>query len=91
MGADMQTEIKRWGNSAAVRLPGKLLAATQLEINSAISINVKDNKIIIEATPEKAANHLNLPFSEEDLLRGMTPETAHADELAEITTSEFET
>jgi len=90
MGANMQTEIKRWGNSAAIRLPGKLLAATQLKINSAISIDVKDNKIIIEAAPEKAASHLNLPFSEEDLIRGLNPATAHADELAVVTASEIE-
>lgn len=86
----MQTEIKRWGNSAAIRLPSKLLAALQLEINSAISIDVKDNKIIIEALPEQAKGRLHLPFSESDLLNGLTSENAHADDLAEITTAEFE-
>jgi len=86
----MQTEIKQWGNSAAVRLPSKLLAALQLEINSAISIDVMDNKIIIEAIPEKAGERLFFPFSEAALLKGMTAENVHADELATITTSEFE-
>lgn len=86
----MHTEIKRWGNSAAVRLPSKLLASTQLQINSAISISVEDNKIIIEALPELAEGRLGLPFSEDDLLMGLTPETAHADVLATITDSEME-
>ncbi|MCP4046928.1 MAG: AbrB/MazE/SpoVT family DNA-binding domain-containing protein [Gammaproteobacteria bacterium] len=86
----MQTEIKRWGNSAAVRLPSKLLAALRLEINSAISIDVKDNKIIIEAVSEQAKDLLRFPFSEATLLNGMTPESAHADDLAEVTALEFE-
>jgi len=86
----MQTEIKRWGNSAAVRLPSKLLAALRLEINSAISIDVKDNKIIIEAVSEQAEVLLSFPFSEAALLNGMTPESAHADDLAEVTALEFE-
>lgn len=68
-----------------------MLAAIQLEISSAISIDVKDNKIIIEAVPEKAGNRLILPFSEQDLLKGLTRGTAHADELAVVTTTEFET
>ena len=87
----MQSEIKRWGNSAAVRLPGKLLAATRLEISSVITIDVKDNKIIIEAVPEQAGKHPGLPFSEAFLLKELTPETAHADELALPSDTEIET
>ena len=48
----MRSEIKRWGNSAAVRLPSKILAASRLEVSSAISMVVKGNKIIIEAVKE---------------------------------------
>lgn len=84
----MQTEIKRWGNSAAVRLSSKLLAATQLEINSLISIKIEDNKIIIQAASEQSGKLLNLPFNEAMLLAGLTPETAHADEIAIVTGAE---
>jgi len=68
----MQTKIKRWGNSAAVRLPVKLLSAIQLQINSTISINVEDNRIIIEALPEQSEDRPGLPLSESDLLDGLT-------------------
>jgi antitoxin MazE len=78
----MQSEIKRWGNSAAVRLPGKILAAAHLDISSPISMEVKGNKIIIEAAKESRSKRLKLPFSEAALLADLTPETAHADELA---------
>ena len=86
----MQTEIKQWGNSAAVRLPSKLLAALQLEVSSAISIEIKDNKIIIEAIPEEAGYPLGLPISEKELLKGLNPETAHADGLAQLDPVEFD-
>lgn len=45
----MQSEIKRWGNSAAVRLSSKILAQAKLDMSSPISIEVKEGKIVIEA------------------------------------------
>lgn len=32
---------------------------------------------------------LKLPYSEEELLQGLTPQTAHADELADLSASEI--
>ena len=77
----MQAEIKRWGNSAAIRLPSRVLAQAKLDVNSPIRIQVKGDKIIIEAaTPTK--RKVKLPFTEADLLRGLDPNTSHADSLA---------
>ena len=44
----METEIKRWGNSAAVRLPAKVLAKAGLEMDSSIKIEAVDGEIIIK-------------------------------------------
>jgi antitoxin MazE len=85
----MQTEIKRWGNSAAVRLSSKILAAASLGVNSPITIEVKGKKIIIEPVVEKANKRLKLPFSESMLLADLTPVTVHADELAAVTSVEL--
>jgi len=85
----MQTEIKRWGNSAAVRLPSKILAAASLGVNSPITISIKGKKIIIEPVVERADKRLKLPFSESMLLADLTPETVHADELAAVTSLEL--
>jgi len=85
----MQTEIKRWGNSAAVRLSSKVLAAASLEVNSPITINVKGKRIIIEPVVIQTDKRLKLPFSESMLLAGLTPETVHADELAAVTSVEL--
>lgn len=77
----MRSEIKRWGNSAAVRLPRKLLNQTGLDVDSAVSMNVEENRIVIEALEETARKRLQLPFSEADLVAGLSAEAAHADEL----------
>lgn len=79
----MHSEIKKWGNSAAIRLPGKILAEARLEVNNPVSMIVKGRKIIIEAAQEPRAMRLALPFNEADLIRGLTPGTAHAELLSE--------
>jgi antitoxin MazE len=86
----MQSEIKRWGNSAAVRLSSKILAQARLDVSSPISIDVKAGKIVIEST-EKASRKLKLPFSEADLLKGLDAYGAHADELIEPSLDDLET
>lgn len=59
----MQSEIKRWGNSAAVRIPSKILAQANLDVSSPISIEVKAGKIVIGADVN-TKRKVNLPFSE---------------------------
>ena len=86
----MQTEIKRWGNSGAVRLTSKILAAAHLDINSPISIEVKGHRIIIEPLSENKTKKLKLPFSETELIDGLNPENSHADELDFIKSTEFD-
>ena len=77
----MRSEIKRWGNSAAIRLPKKVLNEARLEIDSAVTMKVEENRIVIEALEKTSRMRLQLPFSEADLVTGMNAETAHADEL----------
>ncbi|PFG52303.1 antitoxin MazE [Marinobacter sp. LV10R520-4] len=84
----MQSEVKRWGNSAAVRLSSKILAQARLDVSSPIRIDVKAGKIVIEAV-EKASHKINLPFSEADLLVGLDAHGAHADEIAEPSAAEM--
>lgn len=85
----METEIKKWGNSAAIRLPSKILAAAHISPSSSISIEVKGRKIIIEAITEPKVKRIKLPFSEQALLEGLTPNLAHADDIAVVFDSEF--
>ena len=76
----MQSQINKWGNSAAVRIPAKVLAATGLGVHSNINIEAKDGKIVIESI-EPPSKSLKLPFSEADLLQDIDSFSAHADEV----------
>lgn len=44
----MQTEIKKWGNSAVVRLPATMLAELQLTVGSPIELKQENGHLIIE-------------------------------------------
>lgn len=84
----MQSQINKWGNSAAVRIPAKILASMGLEVNSQVTIDVLDSKIVIEPVRTQQ-KRLKLPFSEEALLKGLNAYSAHADVLATPTRTEF--
>ena len=66
----MQSEIKRWGNSAAVRISSKMLAQANLDISSPITIEIQAGKIVIEAITT-TTRKIKLPFSEAQLLEGL--------------------
>ncbi len=83
----MQSEIKRWGNSAAVRLSRDILAQARLDVASPISIDVKAGKIVIQAA-DGEVRKIKLPYSEADLLKGLDAHGAHADALAEPAAAE---
>ena len=86
----MLSEIKKWGNSAAIRLPSKLLAAAELQAGEPISIEVIDHKIVITSAKPPTSSRLKLPFTESELLADLDAHTAHADEIATLTPSEAE-
>lgn len=44
----MQTAIKKWGNSLAIRIPNPILKSLKLEEESVLDIVLQDNKIILE-------------------------------------------
>jgi antitoxin MazE len=66
----MRLRIKKWGNSASVRLPASLMAAAALRIDQAVEVFERDGRIIIE--PVKVP-----VYDLNDLLSHMTPETFH--------------
>ena len=70
-------------------MPSKILAAAHISPDSSISIEVKGRKIIIEEIAQPKVRRLNFPFSEQLLLEGLTPDLAHADDIAVVFDSEF--
>jgi antitoxin MazE len=49
----METEIKKWGNSAVVRLPAALLAQLRLEVGAPVKLNAEHGRIVIEPSTER--------------------------------------
>jgi antitoxin MazE len=66
----MGIHIRKWGNSAAVRLPAAALEQAGLHIDDAVEVREEDGRIVIE--PVKSA-HVNL----DELIAGITDENRH--------------
>jgi antitoxin MazE len=64
----MKVFIKKWGNSASVRIPASVMAAAALTIDQGVDVREEDGRIIIEPT--------QIPVYDLDsLLDRMTPDT----------------
>ena len=59
----MEATIKKWGNSAAVRIPAHVLEASKLALDAAVMISVIDGRIVIEPA-RKPARDLESLLSE---------------------------
>jgi len=64
----VRAQVRKWGNSGAVRIPAAVMAAASLSIDQAIEVRAEDGRIIIE--PVKAP-----AYALDDLLDQMTPAT----------------
>lgn len=83
----MQTVINKWGNSAAVRIPSRVLSEVGLSLSSAVTITAQDGRIIIEPADVEYSK-LRLPYSEAQILEGLTSYDIHAEELATLSSVE---
>jgi len=50
----MNILVKKWGNSAAIRIPRATLAAARLRIDDKVVVREEDGRIVIEAVREGA-------------------------------------
>lgn len=77
----VQTQIQKWGNSLALRLTGAIKTIPHFEENMIVEVVINEKGI--QVFPSKTKQK-KLPYTEEQLLKGLTAITAHADELADI-------
>lgn len=66
----MKGLVRKWGNSAAVRIPASLMAAANLNLDQAVELTEEDGRIVIE--PERTA-----AFSLKELLAGINSRNLH--------------
>jgi antitoxin MazE len=67
----MQTKIKKWGNSAVVRLPATMLARLNLKVGSPVELTADDAGVHIVPTAAKPV------FRLDDLLAEITTDNRH--------------
>lgn len=64
----MRAQVKKWGNSASVRIPASVMAATGLRIDQEVEIREDEGRVVIEPV---AGSRYDL----DALLETMRPET----------------
>lgn len=66
----MRTAVKKWGNSAAVRIPATVLQAIQLRVDEEVEIREEAGRIVIEPIRQKN-------YKLKDLVKGITKDNLH--------------
>jgi antitoxin MazE len=64
----MRVLVRKWGNSASVRIPARIMAAASLSVDQAVDIREEDGRIVIETLPKPT-------YDLDALLADMTPDT----------------
>ncbi len=78
----VETEIKKWGNSLALRVTGLMAALPRFKAGTKVTVDVTEEGMVVKpAVREKSPFHF--PYTEEELLSEITAEKAHADALAQ--------
>jgi antitoxin MazE len=49
----MEVQIKKWGNSASVRLPASVMAAASLRVDQSVEVRVEDGRVVLEPVTSK--------------------------------------
>jgi antitoxin MazE len=67
----MKTTVKKWGNSAAVRIPASVMEATHLDLDEVVDVREQAGRIVIEPVRQKT-------YELRKLLKGITSKNRHA-------------
>ncbi len=65
----MQTQISKWGNSLAVRIPGAYAKDLGLKEGMELEVSLVEGGILLRSHPR--------PYSLDELVSRITPENAH--------------
>jgi antitoxin MazE len=66
----MKAVVKKWGNSASVRIPAAVLQAAKLRLDDSVDVREESGRIVIEPAPRKE-------YTLSELLKGITAENLH--------------
>ena len=66
----MRTVIKKWGNSASVRIPAAVMQAAHLNLDEAVDVREESGRIVIEPAQRKE-------YDLAELVKQITGENLH--------------
>ncbi len=66
----MKAMVKKWGNSAALRIPAAVMQATHLDLDQVVDVREEGGRIVIEPIRQRAYNL-------GELLEGITANNRH--------------
>ena len=69
---DMRTVVKKWGNSASVRIPVAVMQAAQLDIDEAVDVREESGRIVIEPVQRRE-------YDLAELLKGINRKNLHSE------------
>ena len=67
----MEVVVKKWGNSAAVRIPAAIMASAHVGLDQRVDVREEQGRIVIEAVLRRKKYNLNM------LLAGITGKNLH--------------
>ena len=68
----MKTQVQKWGNSLALRIPKSFAAESNIEEGSPVNLSVVEGRIIVEPVTEPA-------YDLDELLSRVTKRNLHAE------------
>ena len=87
--ASFEATIQPWGNSLGLRITRALSEVARLERGTTVTVAVVDGGLLVKRSVKARSKRPLLPYSEADLVKGLTPAKAHADELPQPIASEL--
>jgi antitoxin MazE len=66
----MKATVKKWGNSAAVRIPAAVMQATHLDLDDVVDVRAESGRIVIEPVRQKT-------YDLDKLLKRITSKNQH--------------
>ena len=82
----VKSKIQKWGNGLAIRISGLVRDIPHFKEGMPVEIEVSELGLKIRKLPSQRSI---LPFSEDFLLAGITPHTAHADIISNPLEGEY--
>lgn len=88
MTTRFETTIQPWGNSLGLRITRPLSRLAHLDKGTPVTVEIVDGGLLVKpALP--AFKSLDFPFTESELIEGLSPDRAHAEALPTALPSEW--